>query len=50
MRFRASPSGKHRDFEMTPTSPPQTGWQMTVTGQNAYRGLRMPILYPGVQW
>jgi hypothetical protein len=37
-------------FEVTQTSPPQTVWQMQIGGQNAYRGMRMPSLYPGVQW
>ena len=37
-------------YEVTPSNNPQTVWQMTVTGQNAYRGFRMPSLYPGVQW
>jgi len=37
-------------YEVTKTTPPQTVWQMQVTGQNAYRGYRMPSLYPGVQW
>ncbi len=37
-------------FEVTKTTPPQTVWQMNVTGQNIYRGFRIPSLYPGVQW
>jgi arylsulfate sulfotransferase len=37
-------------FEVTKTTPPQTVFQMTVTGQNAYRAFRIPSLYPGVQW
>ena len=36
--------------EVTKTTPPQTVFQMTVTGQNAYRAFRIPSLYPGVQW
>jgi hypothetical protein len=36
--------------EVTPTSSPTTVWQMKVTGSNAYRGYRLPSLYPGVQW
>jgi arylsulfate sulfotransferase len=28
----------------------QTVWQMNITGANAYRGYRIPSLYPGVQW
>lgn len=37
-------------MEVTPTQPPQTVWQMTVNGENAYRGSRMPSLYPGITW
>ncbi len=37
-------------FEVTPGSNPQVVWQLQTTGQNAYRGFRMPSLYPGVQW
>lgn len=28
----------------------QTVWQMDIQGQLAYRGYRIPSLYPGVQW
>jgi hypothetical protein len=37
-------------FEVTQTSPPATVWQMQIAGQYAYRGMRLPSLYPGVQW
>jgi arylsulfate sulfotransferase len=37
-------------YEVSKTSPPQTVWQMQITGQFAYRAFRMPSLYPGVQW
>ena len=37
-------------YEVTKDSSAQTVWQMHVTGQNAYRGFRIPSLYPGVQW
>jgi arylsulfate sulfotransferase len=37
-------------YEVTQTSPPQTVWQMKIAGQFAYRGMRLPSLYPGVQW
>lgn len=37
-------------FEVTKTTPPQVVWRMQVTGQFAYRGFRIPSLYPGVQW
>jgi arylsulfate sulfotransferase len=29
---------------------PQIVWQMTIDGLNAYRGDRIPSLYPGVTW
>lgn len=31
-------------------SSPEIVWQMTVTGEYAYRGFRIPSLYPGVTW
>ena len=37
-------------YEVTQTSSPQTVWKMQVAGQYAYRGMRIPSLYPGVQW
>jgi arylsulfate sulfotransferase len=37
-------------IEVTQTNNPQMVWQMTITGANAYRGYRMPSLYPGVTW
>ena len=37
-------------YESTQGSSPQTVWQMQINGQYAYRGSRMPSLYPGVQW
>jgi arylsulfate sulfotransferase len=36
--------------EVTPTDTPQTVWQMNITGEWAYRGRRIPSLYPGVTW
>ena len=36
--------------EVTQEQPPQTVWELEVTGQLAYRSLRLPSLYPGVQW
>jgi arylsulfate sulfotransferase len=36
--------------EVTQTNDPNIVWQMTVDGENAYRGFRMPSLYPGVSW
>lgn len=37
-------------FEVTPTATPQTVWQMRIPGNYTYRSIRMPSLYPGVQW
>ena len=37
-------------YEVTKTTSPQIVWQMQITGQFAYRGFRIPSLYPGVQW
>ena len=36
--------------EVTQTDPPQPVWQMNIVGANAYRGFRIPSLYPGVTW
>jgi arylsulfate sulfotransferase len=36
--------------EVTQTPTPQTIWKMDVTGQLAYRGFRIPSLYPGQKW
>jgi arylsulfate sulfotransferase len=37
-------------MEVTQTATPQTVWQLNLTGVNAYRGFRIPSLYPGVSW
>jgi len=37
-------------MEVTPTENSQTVWQMNITGENAYRGYRIPSLYPGITW
>ena len=44
------PVNSAKIVEVTQASPSQTVWQMQITGQFAYRGFRMPSLYPGVQW
>ena len=37
--------------EVTQEQSPALVWQMNITGQQlAYRGFRIPSLYPGVQW
>ncbi|HEY4742757.1 MAG TPA: aryl-sulfate sulfotransferase [Candidatus Acidoferrales bacterium] len=46
----ALPADNAKIFEVTQTSPPQTVWEMQIAGQYAYRGFRLPSLYPGVQW
>ena len=41
-------------FEVQPgldlTDTPKTVWEMELPGTNTYRALRLPSLYPGVQW
>jgi len=37
-------------IEVTQTNSPQIVWEMNITGVNAYRGTRIPSLYPGVTW
>ncbi len=37
-------------FEVTQSSTPETVWHMHTPGSAAYRGYRIPSLYPGVQW
>jgi arylsulfate sulfotransferase len=37
-------------FEVVQDSTAQTAWKMQITGQYAYRGMRIASLYPGVQW
>lgn len=46
----ASPANNAVVYEVTQTTPPQTVWQMQISGQYAYRAMRIPSLYPGVQW
>jgi arylsulfate sulfotransferase len=36
--------------EVTQDQPQQLVWQMNINGQLAYRGFRIPSLYPGVTW
>jgi arylsulfate sulfotransferase len=37
-------------MEVTQTETPQTVWQLSISDGNAYRGYRIPSLYPGVTW
>jgi arylsulfate sulfotransferase len=47
----AEPTGLAGDiYEITQTSTPQTVWHMKISEQYAYRGQRIPSMYPGVQW
>ena len=39
-----------RFMEVTSDSSPLVVLQMEVSGQNAYRAVHLPSLYPGVQW
>jgi hypothetical protein len=39
-----------RYMEVTDDATPQVVLKIEVTGQNAYRAVHMPSLYPGVQW
>lgn len=39
-----------RILEVTQKDTPQIVWQMDITGAWAYRGNRIPSLYPGVTW
>lgn len=49
--FNAGAGGIYSDiFEVIPGSTPQMVWHLQTSNANAYRGFRMPSLYPGVQW
>jgi arylsulfate sulfotransferase len=37
-------------YEVTNQATPQIVWHLQVDGNDAYRGFRLPSLYPGVQW
>jgi hypothetical protein len=43
-------TGNASIYEVTQQGIPQVVWQMQSTGENLYRGQRIPSLYPGVQW
>jgi arylsulfate sulfotransferase len=45
-----NPTANADIYEVTKTSTPQTVWHMHIPGNFAYRGYRLPSLYPGVQW
>jgi arylsulfate sulfotransferase len=44
------PGSAGKIFEATQSTPTQPIWQMEISGQDVYRGFRIPSLYPGVQW
>jgi arylsulfate sulfotransferase len=47
----AEPAGVSGDvYEFNHDHTPQMVWHMNIKGQYAYRGQRIPSLYPGVQW
>jgi hypothetical protein len=49
--FNAGAPGFLSDiFEVAPGNTPKVVWHMRTTAENAYRGFRLPSLYPGVQW
>jgi hypothetical protein len=49
--FNAGTSSGFSDiYEVTQDSNPQVVWHLQTSAQNAYRGYRLPSLYPGVQW
>jgi hypothetical protein len=45
-----APANNASVFEVTKTNPPVQVWNMHIAGQYAYRAIRLPSLYPGVQW
>lgn len=47
--FSAAAPGS-RIVELTPGDNPQPVWQLELSAESAYRGFRIPSLYPGVQW
>ena len=44
------PANNAAVYEFTQGPNAQIVWQMQIAGQYAYRGMRMPSFYPGVQW
>jgi hypothetical protein len=37
-------------FEVTRREPAQLIWELEVSGQESYRTVHLPSLYPEVQW
>ena len=46
----STPPPRAKILEVTPASAPRTVWEMDVADHYVYRGLRLPSLYPAVQW
>ena len=44
-----APAGSHV-MEVTQEANPAVLWHLQVTGQDSYRTIHIPSLYPGVQW
>ena len=44
------PNNSSQIFEVTDSANPQTVWNLKLASNYAYRGYRLPSLYPGVQW
>jgi len=45
-----SPTGFSDIIEATSGASPQLVWRLQTSNAHAYRGFRLPSLYPGVQW
>jgi arylsulfate sulfotransferase len=49
--FNSGAPGNLSDiFEVSPGIAPNVVWHLRTSATNAYRGFRLPSLYPGVQW
>jgi hypothetical protein len=46
----ASNPGGATVMEVTQEPNPQIVWQLNIDGQNSYRTIHLPSLYPDVQW
>jgi hypothetical protein len=44
-----NPTGA-RAMQVTQQQDPEIMWRLDVTGENSYRTIHLPSLYPGVQW
>lgn len=49
--FNSGAPGNLSDiFQVVPGTAPYVVWHLRTSATNAYRGFRLPSLYPGVQW